>query len=386
MATGVSEIEIRPVEDRDTRQDFLSLPELIYVDDPHWVPPLLIFEAEKIDPKKHVFYEYGEGAFWVAYLDSKPVGRIGALVNHRHLEKYNDGAGHFSALEAIDDHKVFAKLFETAQAWLKAKGLTKMLGPANLTINEEFGMLIDGFDTPPYTLMGHARPYYARHLEALGFGKAKDLYAYLGRTSAQPESQHLPRLQRFAAKEGVTLRTSSFLKLGGDLRKMFALYNRAWEDNWGSVDMSKKEINHAAMTLWGLVAPGAVALAEKDGRLIGALIIFPNMNECITDLKGRLLPFGWLKLLWRMKVIHPRSVRVIITGVDKQFQNTPIGGALPLLLLSKVRPAQEKYKTEWAEGSWILEDNKRIIAYLEKTGFERYKTYRVYSREIAATS
>ncbi len=380
------EIEIRPLADGKTASDFLDVPHIVYRDDPEWVAPLRFVEEDRISPAKHPFYEYGKGAFWVAYRNGEPVGRIGALVNSLHLQKYADATGHFSMLEAIDDRAVFAALMKTAEDWLGQRGLTRMLGPANLTINEEYGLLVDGFDTPPFTLMGHARPYYLGHLEALGFGKAKDLFAFRGPATAMRDGAQIPRLERYAQARGVTFRTSRRLKMMADLKAMFELYSRAWEGNWGSVPMTAKEIRHAVTMFWGLLAPGLLVLAEKDGRLVGALVVFPNINECISDLGGRLLPFGWLKALWRLKITYPKSARLVIAGVDTDLQSTPLGGAIPLILLSKVRSAQRKYGTKTVEGSWVLEDNLAIIAYMDKAGFQPYKTYRILEKTIAAVS
>lgn len=380
------DIEIRPVSDKTTINDFLDFPHTVYHNDPNWVAPLRFVEQERLTPAKHPFYEYGEGAFWVAYRKNRPVGRIGAVVNSLHLKKYADATGHFSMLEAIDDRAVFAALVGAAEDWLGQRGLARMLGPANLSINEEYGLLIDGFDTPPFTLMGHARPYYGTHLEALGFGKAKDLLAFKGSATAMDDIEQLPRLEEFARARGVTFRNSNRFRLFGDLKAMFELYSRAWQDNWGSVPMTKTEIHHAATMFWGLLAPRSLVLAEMDGKMVGALVVLPNVNACIHDLKGRLLPFGWLKVLWRLKVTWPKSVRLIIAGVDVSLQNTPLGGAIPLLLLSIVRPVQQKYGIRTVEGSWILEDNTRIIAYMEKAGFEVYKTYRIFEKPIPAAA
>jgi len=376
-------LEIRLVADRATINAFLDVPHFIYRDDPEWIAPLRFVEEERITPAKHPFYEYGEGAFWVAYQNNQPVGRIGALVNSLHLKKYADATGHFSMLEAIDERSVFAALVATAENWLDQRGLTRMLGPANLSINEEYGLLVDGFDTPPFTLMGHARPYYQKHLNALEFAKAKDLFAYRGPATAMQGGEQLPRLEKFAKARGVTFRTSRRLKMMADLKAMFELYSRAWENNWGSVPMTAKEIRHAVTMFWGLLAPGLLVLAEKDGKLVGALVVFPNINECIGDLKGRLLPFGWVKAFWRLKITYPKSARLVIAGVDTELQNTPLGGAIPLILLSKVHPAQRRYNTQFVEGSWVLEDNLRIIAYMEKAGFQPYKTYRIFEKSIS---
>ncbi len=171
-------VTVKAVVGRENRSDFLDVPCLIHADDPIWIAPLRMIEAERLDPKKHPFYEHGEVGFWVAYKDGKPVGRISAQVDRLHLERYGDAMGHFGMVEAIDDPAVFAALFGAAEAWLRERGIERVTGPFNLSINEESGLLVDGFDTPPPVMTDHAKPYYGPRIEELGYHKAKDLYAF----------------------------------------------------------------------------------------------------------------------------------------------------------------------------------------------------------------
>ena len=382
MPSAGHEISIERVASAADRRAFLNLPRLIYADDPHWVEPLRKEEAKRIDPRRHAFYEHGEGAFWLARKDGAVVGRIGALVNHLHLEKFDDGVGNFALLEAIDDQAVFDSLLETAAGWLRERGLTTMQGPHNLSINEELGMLVDGFDHPPMVMMGHAPPYYAARMEAAGFRKAKDLYAFLQDVDKpMPEAwQH--RLDAVVERNEADIYSATRRTLLKDLRLAIDIFNDAWSENWGAVPITERETVDLYKAVKPVIAPQAIVFAEEKDQAFAIMACIPNINEAIKGLGGRLLPFGWIKVLWRFRVRRLQTGRVFLLGVRKPYQGTLAGSMMPFLLIESLRDAARSYGFRWAELSWVLEDNKNIIRYLEAGGCERYKTYRVFETDL----
>jgi len=364
------------------RQAFLNLPRRIYADDPHWVEPLRKEEAKRLDQHRHPFYEHGEGAFWLLRKHGKVVGRIGALVNRLHIEKYQDGAGHFALLEAIDEQAVFDALFEAAANWLRERGLSRMLGPFNLSINEELGVLVDGFDHPPMVGMGHARPYYAARIEAAGFTKAKDLYAFLSDLQRPMPDAWQDRFVAVSERSEAELSAATRRTLFEDLRRAIEIYNDAWSENWGSVPITESETVELYKAVKPVIAPQAIVFAALHGRAFAILACIPNINEAIRGLRGRLLPFGWLTVLWRFRIRRLKTGRIFLLGVRKQAQGTLIGSMMPFLMIESLRDAARDYGFRWAELSWILEDNQNIIRYLEAAGCERYKTYRIYETAL----
>ncbi|GAB4358157.1 MAG: hypothetical protein Kow00114_10200 [Kiloniellaceae bacterium] len=375
-------LTLKPVETRADREAFIRLPWALYRDDPAWIPPLLMERREHLDPRRNPFFEHAEARFWLALRDGRPVGRISAQVNRAHLARYDDATGHFGMLEAEDDPEVFEALLKTAEDWLRQKGLRRVMGPFNLSINEESGLLVEGFQHPPSMLMGHARPYYARRLEALGYAKAKDLICYWYDARNEPPATVTFMLRKTARSQQMTVRALDMRRYEQDLAVIIDIFNDAWSDNWGFVPMSQSELKHMAKALRPIVKPETIAIAELRGAPVAMAIGLPNINEAIADLNGRLLPFGWAKLLWRLKVKTPKTARVPLMGVRKTYQNSMLGAALAIGVIDAMRRAQVAGGAEGGELSWILEDNVAMRRMIEQMGGVAYKTYRVYQRGL----
>jgi GNAT superfamily N-acetyltransferase len=384
--TGARPITVERVTSAADRRAFLDLPRKIYADDPVWIEPLRKEEAKRIDPKRHPFYEHGEGAFWLARRTggngAEVIGRIGAVINRLHLEKYDDQTGHFSLLEAIDDQAVFDALFEAAADWLRAKGMRRVLGPFNLSINEELGLLIDGFEHAPMIMMGHARPYYPARVEAAGFAKAKDLYAFMQDLEKPMPTVWRKRLDEILRRNEARIYRATRKTLLDDMHRAIDIYNDAWSENWGALPITARETLELYKAVKPVIAPEAVVFAESKGEPFAIMAAIPNINEAIRDLHGRLLPFGWIKVLWRFRVSRLKSGRIFLLGVRKAYQGTFLGAMMAVLLIENVREMARDYGFRWAELSWVLEDNKKIIDYLEAYGCERYKTYRIYEKAL----
>ena len=382
MTSPEGALTITAVETAGDREAFIRVPWPIYRDDPAWVPPLLMERRDHLNPKKNPFFQNAEARFWLALRDGRPVGRISAQVNRAHLARHNDATGHFGLLEAEDRAETFQALLRTAEDWLRGQGMTRAAGPFSLSINEESGLLVDGFESPPSLMMGHARPYYAARLEDLGYRKFKDLicYHYDARRDLPPAAAHL--LRKTLRAENLTIRPLDMANYERDLGVIRDIFNDAWSENWGFLPMSDADLRHLAKELKPIVRPQSIAIAELDGAPVAMAIGLPNVNEAIADLNGRLLPFGWAKLLWRLKVKTTRTARVPLMGVRKAYHGSMLGAALALSVIDAIRRAQKALGVESGELSWILEDNLPMRRMIEELGGEPYKTYRVFAREL----
>ena len=372
-------LQIVKVEDRRARNTFIRLPWSLYRDDPMWVPPLLLERRMHLSPK-NPYFEHATCRFWIAYRDGKPVGRISGQVDQMHLERYRDASGFFGMLEAEDNIETFKALFNTAESWLRSQGMVHSRGPFNLSINQECGLLVSGFDTPPSMMMGHALPYYARRIEQCGYSKEKDLLAYIVEGDVEYSATRKMLLKR--AKGRIKTRPLRKKYFQEDLDIVFSIFNDAWSDNWGFVPFTPKELEHLANDLKLLINDKLVSIAEVDGEPAAFIVALPNLNEVIQDCNGKLLPFGWLKILWRLKIKYPETARVMLMGVLSKFQNSLLGAALAYEVIGDVQKAVIKCGIKEAELSWILEDNMAMRNIIRDGGAREYKTYRIFSKDL----
>jgi hypothetical protein len=368
---------------KEDRNAFLRVPYHIFARDPHWVAPLDLERREHLDPRKNPYFQHSDVQLFVAYDDGKPVGRISAQMDRLRLEHHPDANGQFGFLDAVDDRRVFAALLAAAEGWLRGKGLKSAHGPFSFSINDEMGLLVSGFDTPPSMMMGHALPYYAGHLESLGYAKAKDVFAY-DYDGLKP----LPRamqamVDKVKATGDLTIRPLSKKHLDRDLKIIIDIFNDAWSENWGFVPMTHEEVAALGKNLKMLVGGEYIAIASYKGEPAAMAITLPNLNDWIRDLNGKLLPFGWAKIAWRLMMAPPRSVRMPLMGVRRQFHATPLGSALALAVIDAVRSYHVGRGTKSAELSWILEDNTPMRRMIEALGGVHYKTYRIYEKNLS---
>jgi hypothetical protein len=380
---SVTSLRIQPVEDRGALKQFLLMPARLYAGDPHWVQPLTFERLEHLNPKKNPYFEHAEVAYWLAFRGERPVGRISAQVDRLHLERYADATGHFGFLEAEDDPEVFARLFETTEAWLRSRGMRRATGPFTLSINDETGLLIEGFETPPYLMMGHAPRYYRSRIEAEGYLKARDLIAYAFDVAAPPPPRARRMLARLGKGAGLGFRPIEMRRFEEELQTIVDIFNDAWSDNWSFVPMTPAEVRHMGKSLKPIVRAEYAWIGEAHGEPAAMTVTLPNVNEAIADLGGRLLPLGWAKLLWRLKVRGTRSARMPLMGVRKQYQGTPRGAALALGVIEAVRSWHAAHGAKEAELSWVLEDNRPTHDIILMVGGRPYKTYRVYEKALA---
>lgn len=375
-------VSVRPVRGKEDLKAFLDVPFAIYAGDPNWVPPLYFERLEHLDPQKNPYYRHAEVELFLAMRGDKPVGRISAQLCRLRTELYNDGVGQFGFLEAENDPEVFAALLDAAGAWLKQRGATTIQGPFSFSINDETGLLVEGFDTPPSVMMGHALPYYAARLEEAGFAKAKDLIAY--DLFAQPD---MPRPLKSAYEKAMTdrnvkLRPLDKRQLQNEIRTVVAIANDAWSDNWGFVPWTEEEMTALANNLKTLVTGDYIAIAEYKGEPAAMAITLPNVNDWIRGLDGKLLPFGWAKLGWQLFAKPPQAVRMPLMGLRRKYHGTAAGAVLGMSVIARVRNFHVGRGTTKGEASWILEDNMPMRRMIESFGGKPYKTYRIYEKLI----
>jgi len=380
--TVVPAVEIVPVQSRQHLSAFLQVPKNIYAADPNWIVPFDLERRMHLDPRKNPYFEHAEGQLFLALRYGKPVGRISAHFDRLHLERYHDATGHFGFIEAIDQQPVFSALLTQAEHWLRDRGLRRVQGPFNFSINDECGLLIKGFETPPAVLMGHARPYYAARIAAAGYVKAKDLIAYHYDLHMPAPRAMTAMIAKNKASGKMAVRPLSKRNLDRDLAIIIDIFNDAWSANWNFVPMTSTEIRSLSNILRFLVNEEHVAIAHYEGEPAAMIVTLPDFNLMCRDLDGRLLPFGWAKLLWRLKARTHEAFRVPLLGVRKKYRTSPAGTFLVMAVIDAVNQFHRSRGTLKCELSWILEDNMPMRRFIEALGAEPYKTYRVYEKNL----
>ena len=372
-------LSIRPVNDPAALRQFIRVPHYVYRDDPQWIAPLDFQEKHRFSPKRP-FFEHARWQAWVALRDGRPLGRISAQVDDLHQQRYGDQTGFFGMIEAVDDAEVFTLLFDTAQAWLAEQGMRRARGPFNLTINEELGVLVDGFKQPPSILMGHGCPWYDARIKAAGYRGIKDLLAFMINPDFTAPAV-MRKLARRASRD-VTVRSMRRGRLAEDTEIMREIFNDAWRDNWGFVPFTENEFTDLVKTLALLLPEDYVQIAEYRGRPAAFIVMLPNLNEAIRGLRGRLFPGGLIRLLWRLKVRGLRSGRVPLMGVRHEFQHSPLGPVMAFMVIDAVRKCAVRRGMVATEMGWVLEDNQAMRNIIETIGGEACKRYRIYEKEL----
>ena len=376
-------IEVRPVSDAAGRRAFILAGNAPYAGDPHYVPPLMFEVGARLDPNANPALKGAESQLWIACRNGAPVGRISAFVNPLHLARHKDGAGHFGFLDAIDDRLVFAALFGAAERWLKERGMKVARGPFSFSVNEECGLLVSGFDTPPYVMMPHGRPWYAARVEEQGYAKAMDMHAlrYIPRRQFIPEKR-MKFIERALSSPKVRIRHIDFRRFDEEIATLVDIFGDAWSDNWGFVPMTEAQIAHMAKELRPILEKHNVVFCEYEGEPVAFGLVLPNINEAIADFGGKLLPFNWARLLWRLKVKGLTKARMPLMGVRKKLQGKPIGAAFAYKIIDMVNGANMDHGVTESELSWILDHNKDMLTMLLDMGGEIYKTYRIYEKAL----
>jgi hypothetical protein len=326
------------------------------------------------------YFDHAKYCSWIAFRNGNPVGRISAQIDELYLERHQNATGFFGMLEAEDNAPTFQILLETAETWLRKRGMQRISGPFNLSINQELGLLVDGFDTPPSVMMGHAPPYYGNRIEENGYGKEKDLLAYL----IESGFVNLDKIRSIAnrTKSHVFTRPLQKSNFSKELQIIRDIFNDAWSANWGFTPFTDAEFEQLGKDLKLVVKEELVSIAEVNGEPAAFLVVLPNLNEVIGDLDGRLLPFGWLKMLWRLKVKYPKTARIPLMGVRRRYHDTLLGAALAFAVIAAILEPAIRLGINAMELSWILEDNMGMRKIIESISGRAYKTYRIYQKQL----
>jgi hypothetical protein len=367
---------------KDTRP-FIQAGHQIFRDDPTWVAPLDFEIRERLDPRKNPFFTRAEATLFTAWRNGKVVGRCSAQIDREHLRVWNDNTGFFGFFDTIDDAEVAKALIAAAESWLRRRGMKRMLGPMSLYVNEEIGILIEGFDTPPMMMMGHSRQYQGKLAEGCGLTKEKDLLAWRYTKDQVFPERVLKAWEQVKSLPEVKLRSVNPKDMDGEIRAVMDIYNDAWEGKWGMVPALPDEVEKVAKDLKLILDPDIAFMAEINGKRAGMCIMLPNLNEAIQDLEGKLLPTGLFKLLYRVKIKHPKTTRLMMLGIRKEFtKNVKRYGGLSAAMYVEVAKRGIAKGYEWGELSWTREDDTPINLGIRSMGAKLYKKYRVYQKPL----
>ena len=373
-------IEIRETPIGGKTDQFLDVVDYIYRGDPNFVRPLDMDMKQRLS-KKNPFFQHAEGVLFTAHRNGWCVGRASAQIDREHNDRYKDDVGFFGFFDTIDDEEVATSLLDSAGAWLKSRGMKRMRGPFSLSINEEMGCLVEGFDTPPMILMPHHRPYQGALIEKAGLPKLKDAYAWRYVVGDVPERARKAHDEIEALPE-VKSRHVDMKNLDAEVRTIMDIFNDAWSDNWGFVPYTEAELQKLADDLRMIAVPDLTYITDIDGEPAAVAVALPNVNELIHDLKGSLFPFGLPKLLWRLKVIGPKTARLAILGIRKKHRATRKYAGLSTYLYTKMNRVGRDLGIQWGELSWTLEDNAPVNVAIRFMGGKIYKKYRLYEKTL----
>ncbi|RYZ38445.1 MAG: N-acetyltransferase [Myxococcaceae bacterium] len=375
-----SDVQVTPVRGAADRTAFIRLPYGLYRDDPNWVPPLEMERKDFLDPKKNPFFDYAEVELFLARRGTEVVGRVAAIKNPRHMEVHGTKEGFFGLFECVNDAGVARGLLDAVSAWLKARGIDRVLGPANFSSNQDWGLLVEGFDTPPALMMPYNPTYYLGLLETCGFTKAKDLWAWELSSAAEPPAKVARIADKIRQREGVTVRPVNLKDFPAEVARIKEIYNSAWEKNWGFIPFTEREFDHMAKEMKAIVRPELVLIAEVKGEPVAFSMTLPDANPAFKAANGRLttfgLPIGLAKLVLASRRL--KRLRLLTLGIKEGYRRR---GLDAILYLDTLRTAKALGYTG-GEISWTLEDNHLVNRAIESMGGQRSKTYRVFQRPV----
>ena len=374
-------VQIRKVLTKADRKAFVELAYRLNRDDPNWVPPLKDEVRGLITPGENPWFEHAEAALFLAVHDDVPVGRISAQIDQLVLEHMAPGLGQWGMLEAIDEKSAHA-LLAAAETWLRGKGMSRSMGPFSLSIWDEPGLLVKGHDHPPMVMMAHHQAAYEGWVEAAGYSGVKDLLTYDLPTKPFP-----PIVQRIVAagekNEKIRVRNVDRKRFDTEAALILSILNDAWSDNWGFIPLTDSEIAYAGKKLKPIVLEDMIQIAEYEGEPVAFMMALPDINEFIRDLDGELWPFGWAKLLWRLKRMRPKGGRVPLMGVLKRLHSSRLASQLAFMMIENIRRAgTAHYGIERGEVGWVLDDNGPMISIAKAIESKVNRIYRIYEKVL----
>ncbi|MEM1087629.1 MAG: hypothetical protein AAGH90_07865 [Pseudomonadota bacterium] len=380
------EVTVDRVEHASDFTTFIELPYRSYRGEPYWRAPLRIERRGHLDARKNGAIGQLQPSYFLAKRDGQAVGRIASFVNPVHLRHHDDGAGHFGFLDTVaaGDHETVFALLQAAENDLCAKGMSRVGGPYNFSVNDECGLLVDGFDTPPSVMMPYGRSDLPKIVEDAGYEKAMDMYAFRHRMA---DTFTTPRFvskikKRFDSDPTITVRSLNMSQLYEDIALIVGIFNDAWSDNWGFLPISGEEAKFLADSMKPVLQPESLWIAFVDGEPVSFTLMIPNLNEAALGLDGRLMPFGWAALLYRIKVRGVSSARIPLAGTRKSFHKTRRGMTATVGAWEACLSAQHAKGVREVEFSWVLETNKDLLGLADIYDCDRYKTYRIYEKSL----
>ena len=381
------QIDIAPVSGKGDLSAFIELAYRLNADDPNWVPPLRADMVELLTPGKNPFHEHARVQLFLARRGGKVVGRISAHIDELALQQppeqgMGPGTGNWGLLEA-EDEAVTAALIARAEDWLREQGMTRVLAPISLSIWEEPGLLVKGHDHPPMIMMGHHKAEYEGWVEAQGYGVAKRLFTY-----DLVVGDGFPPIVNRIVKSGernkeIVVRPVDKSRFDEEAHAIIGILNEAWSKNWGFVPFTENEKAYGAKKLKPIIIEGANMIAELDGEPVAFMLSWPDINTKLIDMKGKLFPFNWLKLLWWLRNPQSPNFRVPLMGVVTRYQNTRLASQLAFMMIEYIRRyAVANHGAKRAEVGWILEDNQGMVAIAEAIESRVNREYRIYEKPL----
>jgi len=368
--------EVKRIENKKELDLFVKFPLKLYQSDPYYVSPLFSDVKRTLNSLKNPFFKHAVRELFIARDGNKVLGRIAAIIDYNYAQYHKKKIGYFGFFESEHNYEIAKTLLDTAKNWLKEKGMEKMAGPANPSLNDECGMLIEGFDSPPMIKMSYNPIYYLEFMEKYGMKKEKDLFAYSIRINQPPPDKLKRVVEAIKNKPGLKVRMADFNNMEQEIKNVKEIYNNAWSQNWDFAPLTDAEIDDMWRQIKPLAKPEIMPIIEINGEPAAMSIAIPNYNEILIKLKGQLFPFGIITFLLEKDKI--KSVRLWALGVKDKFRKM----GLDALLYYETFKGTKKLGIEWGEVSWILEDNVDIIRPILLWGSKLYKKYRIYGIEI----
>lgn len=369
-------VEIRRTPVGGNAKDFLNVVDYIYRTDPNYVRPLDMEMKERVS-EKNPFWQHAQGVLLTAHRNGFCVGRCTAQIDHEHLAKYRDDLGSFGFFDTIDDEEVATELIRAASQWLRERGMRRIRGPLSLSLNDEIGCLVDGFDLPPMIMMPHHLPYQGGLIERAGLDKLKDLYAWryvVGQIPARARRAH----DEIEAMPEVKSRPAEMKNIDAELRTLIDIFNDGWSDNWAVVPYTEAEMQKQARDLKLIIDPRLTLVVTINDEPAAMAVALPNLNEAVRDFGGKLTPVNFAKLLYRLKVQGTKTARLALLGIRKKFRNQKRYAGLSTYMYAKMDQAGQRVGIDWGELSWTEEANTKVNVGIKFMGGKIYKRYRLY--------
>ena len=383
----MGEVTVTPVAGKRDFKEFVDLAYRLNGSDPNWVPYIRAEMVELLTPGRNPFFEHADVQFFLARRDGRVTGRISAHIDRLALAQSPEqgmgpGTGNWGLLEAEDEETAKA-LIARAEQWLRDKGMTRVLAPISMSVWEEPGLLVLGHDHPPMIMMGHHPAHYQAWIEGEGYTKAKSLLTY----DLDVSRQFPPLIQRIVASgeknERINVRKVSLKRYNEEAAIILNILNDAWSDNWGFVPFTPTEIAYTAKKLKPLIREDLIRIAEYDGEPVAFMMTLPDVNRVIHQIRGKLFPFGWAKLLWWLHKPTDASMRVPLMGVLKKLQNSRLASQLAFMMIEYIRrDAVANYGAKRGEIGWVLDDNQGMNAIADAIESKVNKEYRIYEKVL----